>query len=196
MGLLDDAIHAPDALRRVAALRRRSLDLALAAALVGGAGAAASALGNAQLGVAALIAAATGCGAAALARSERRRVLTCLVAAGVQEGEARAFAAELVSPTLRRRLARGLERAAAAGRPGLHEFTHMRPERARAFHGELLALASAFADPARSVDAVSAALCRRLLCEPTVSPLYNPGVADQELERTLRAIERGVGTPR
>jgi len=191
MALLDDSLSAVDALERVARLRRRARDVALAASLLAAAGATAASLGHGEIGFAALVGAAVGFGAAGLARAERRTVLTRLVAAGIDGAEVRPFAAELVSPSLRRRLARGLEVAAAAGRPGLHEYTHVRPERAGAVRDDLLELAAAFRNPARPVTPASAALCRRLICEASVSPLYNPALPDQELTRTLRAIGAG-----
>lgn len=192
MTLLDDPPE-PDALERIVRLRRRARDLALASLLLAAFGATVVATGNGKVGVAALVAAAAGVGLAGLVRSERRHELSRLVAAErTASEEVRAFAAQLVSSARRRRLAEGLKRAAAAGRPGLQEFTHVRPDRAHALHDELLELAAAFADPARKVRPASAALCLRLLSEPVASPLYNPQLPEEELERTLRAIRAGI----
>ncbi len=182
---------------RAAWLRRRARDLVGASALFAAAGIALAAGGHAQDAAAALAAAAAGAAAVGLLRSERRRELSLLVAAGRSDSpEARAFAAQLLSPARRRRLAAGLRRAARAGEPGLHELTHIRPERAYALHGELVELAAAFADESRAVRPESAALCRRLLCEPTLSPLYNASLPFEELERTLDEIRAGIGAPR
>jgi hypothetical protein len=179
---------------RAARLRRRSRDLLIASGLLAAVGVALAAGGHAQDAIAVLAATLAGAAAAGLLRSERRRELSLLVAAGRGDApEARAFAAELLSPARRRRLAEGLRRAARAGEPGLHELTHVRPERAYALHDELVELAAALADESRELRPESAALCRRLLCEPTRSPLYNASLPFEELERTLLEIRAGIG---
>jgi hypothetical protein len=193
MTLLDDQLGPGEALEQVARLARRVRDLWLASAAVGATGAALVALGHGELGFAGLVAGCIGAGGSALLRSERRTLLTRLVAqgSGGDRPEVRAFAAELVSPPRRRRLAQGLQLAAGAGLPGPHEYTYVRPERAQSVRDDLLRLAAAFADQSRPVTAASAALCRRLLCEAIASPLYNPAVPDGELARTLRVIGSG-----
>jgi hypothetical protein len=179
---------------RAARLRRRVRDLAVASALLTAVGVALAASGHSQAAIAALAAATAGGAAIGFVGSERRRELSRLVAAGqVDEPEVQAFAEQLVSPSRRRRLAEGLRRAARAGQPGLQELTHVRPERAHALHAQLLELAAAFADQSRPIQPESAALCRRLLCEPIVSPLYNAKLPLDELERTLAEIRAGVG---
>jgi len=178
---------------RAAWLRRRARDLTAASALLAVVGVTLAATGRAQAAVAALVGASVGMVAAGLVRSERRRELAQLVAAGLVDApDARAFAADIVSPARRRRLAKGLRRAARAGEPGLQELTHVRPERAYALHDELLELAAAFADTSRSVRPESAALCRRLLCEPIESPLYNAALPFEELEHALARIRVGI----
>jgi hypothetical protein len=179
---------------RAAWLRRRARDLAVAAALLVAAGVALAASGRTQASIAVLAAATAGGAAIGFVGTERRRELSRLVVARrIDEPEVQAFAAQLVSPSRRRRLAEGLRRAARAGEPGLQELTHVRPERAHALHAELLDLAAAFADQSRTIRPESAALCRLLLCEPIVSPLYNGKLPFDDLERALDEIRAGVG---
>src|SRR5919201_1515554 len=140
------------------------------------------------LAVAATVAAAFG--HAQLARVGSTDLLTRLVAQG-DAGlftEAEDYARKLAAPTMRLRLARGLERAAAAGRPGLHEYTWVRPERVFDVRDELLRLSAAFGDLAVAITPMSAALCRRMLCEAAASPLYNPKIPEAELARLLRVF--------
>jgi len=138
--------------------------------------------------------AALGFAIAYLAGAERSHLLTRLVAQGDAGllAEAEAFARKLSAPGMRLRLARGLERAATAGQPGLHEYTWVRPERVFDIRKELLRLAAGFRDLAIPVSPASAALCRRMLCEAAVSPLYNPKIPEAELARLLRVIAAGV----
>ena|SRR2546425_12094722 len=193
MALLGDTVELDESLERLRLLRRRCRDFVVAALLLTAGGITLVALGRADLGSAALIAASAGLGISGLAASERANVLTRLVASDLGRGipEVSAFAHALTSPSRRRRLARGLELALRAGRPGLHEFTHMRPDRAHGASFQLAELATAFRDPSRRVSPASAALCRRLLCEAAVSPLYNTALPEQELARALEAIASG-----
>jgi hypothetical protein len=179
---------------RLEALRRRIRELAVAIVLLSAAGVASAATAHGQVATSLLFAAAVGVAVVALSRGERVHLLTRLVAQGDAERvpEAALFARELVGPARRARLARGLERAAAAGRPGVHDFTHVWPERAYRTRDELLRLASAFRDRTVAVAPASAALCRRMLCEAAVSPLYNASLSEEELARLLRAISAGV----
>jgi hypothetical protein len=180
-------------IERAARLGGRIRELLTASALLAAPGVALAATGHANAAAAVLAGALAGVSGAAIARSERRRELFRLVAAGrTAEPEVCAFANELVGPTRRRRLAEGLRRAARAGEPGLQELTHIRPERAHALHAQLLELAAAFADQSRALRPESAALCRRLLCEPMVSPLYNTKLPLEELERALEQIRSGI----
>jgi hypothetical protein len=193
MALLGDTVELDGSLERLRLLRRRCRDFAGAAALLGGGGITLVALGRADLGAAALIAAAAGLGFSGLATSERANLLTRLVASDLGRGipEVSAFAHTLTTPRRRRRLARGLELAVGAGRPGLHDFTHIRPDRAHPVRPQIADLAAAFRDPSWRVSPASAALCRRLLCEAAVSPLYNPALPEHELVHALEAIASG-----
>lgn len=179
---------------RLERLRRRSREMLAGAVLLGGAGAVVAARGNSQLAFSVAFGAAVGGAMAYLARAERSHLLTRLVAQGdaALVTEAEAFARKLSGPEMRLRLARGLERAASAGRPGVHEYTWVRPERVFDLREELLRLAARFRDLAVPVAPVSAALCRRMLCEAAVSPLYNPKIPEAELARMLRVIAAGL----
>jgi hypothetical protein len=195
MPLLGDTVELDSSRERLRLLRRRCRDFVAAAAAVAAGGASVVALGRADLGVPALIAAGVGLGVSGLAATERTQLLTRLVACGLGDGvpEAAGFARALTTPRRRARLARGLELAVEAGRPGQHDLTHVRPDRAHCVREQLADLARAFRDPSRPVTPASAALCRRLLCEPTVSPLFNPGLPEHELARALSAIAAGFG---
>ena len=157
------------------------------------AGAVCAAFEQPQLAFSLAFGPAVGLAFAYLARSERSQLLTRLVAQGDQSlfHEAEAFARKVSAPPMRLRLARGLERAAAAGRPGVHEYTWVRPERVFDLREELLRLAAGFRDLGVAVTPASAALCRGLLCDPVVSPLYNPRIPETELERLLGVIAAG-----
>ena len=180
---------------RLDTLRRRARDMALAAGLVATTGGVLLGLGRGAAGFACLIAAAFGLGVAGLARGDRSRLLTRLVAEGLDGAnqDTRAWAGALVTRARRVRLAKGLERAADAGRPGVHDYVHIRPDRAHAIRDDLLRIASAFRDQARPLAPRSAALCERMLCEAIVSPLYNPQLPETDLVDLLREIESGVG---
>ena len=198
MSLLEQRIDADAAAERSAVLARRAREMVLAAALVAVAGIAAAVLGRGQLAASLLLGAAVGVAVAAVARGDRQKLLTRLVAQGDGErcAAARRLAADLVAGPRRRRLAAGLERAASVARLGIHEYTHVRPDRAFSARTELLQLAAAFRDDDATIAPVSAALCRRMLCEGAVSPLYNPRIPEDELARLLRAIAAGIKTHR
>jgi hypothetical protein len=182
----------PD-VERLPGLTRRRRQAAAAAVLVAAAAAAALGVGRSALGIALIVTAACGLAYAWLLEHERETVLTRVVASGFIDAapEAVRFGQQLVSPARRRRLANGLAVAAAAGRPGLHEFAFVRPERAHAVRSRLERLAERFRDPAERVSPRSAALCRLLLCEPPASPLYNPALPPAQLERALDLIAAG-----
>jgi hypothetical protein len=179
---------------RLEALRRRARETAAGSVVLALAGALFAASGHPQLAFSFAFGAAVGAAVWYLARAERAHLLTGLVAQGDTErfAEAAAFAKKLSAPGMRLRLARGLERAATAGRPGLHEYTWARPERVFHIRGELLRLAARFRDLAAPVSPASAALCRRMLCEAAASPLYNPKIPEAELARLLRVIAAGL----
>jgi hypothetical protein len=180
--------------RRLEALHRRARETVGGAIALAFAAAVATVIGHDQLAFSFGFGAAVGLAVAYLARVERSNLLTRLVAQGDAGlfAEAEAYARRLAAAPMRLRLARGLERAAAAGRPGLHEYTWVRPERVFDVREELLRLAAAFRDLAVGVTPMSAALCRRMLCEAAVSPLYNPQIPETELARLLRVIAGGI----
>jgi hypothetical protein len=188
-----DWLEIRPAVERLPGLTRRRRQAAAAAALVAAAGAAALGAGRSALGVALIVAAAFGLAYVWLLKLEREAVLTRVVASGFADAtpEAARFGRQLVTPARRRQLANGLAVAAAAGRPGLHEFAFVRPERAHAVRSRLERLAERFHDPAERVSPRSAALCRLLLCEPPASPLYNPALPPAHLEHTLDLIAAG-----
>jgi hypothetical protein len=190
-----DPVDLGQARARLETLRRRSRDLVVGSVVLALAGAVCAAFEQPQLAFSLAFGTAVGLAFAYLARSERSQLLTRLVAQGDQSlfHEAEAFARKLSAPPMRLRLARGLERAAAAGRPGVHEYTWVRPERVFDLREELLRLAAGFRDLGVAVTPASAALCRRLLCEPVVSPLYNPRIPEAELARLLGVIAGGFG---
>jgi propanediol dehydratase small subunit len=179
---------------RLETLGRRARDLLGGSAVFSVAGAVAAAAGRPQLAFSFAFGAALAGAFWYLARSERAHLLTRLVAQGdaALVGEAEVFARKLAAPPMRLRLARGLERAAEAGRPGVHEYTWARPERVFDIREELLHLAAGFRDLAVAVTPASAALCRRMLCEAAASPLYNPKIPETELARLLRVIGDGL----
>jgi HAMP domain-containing protein len=179
---------------RLETLARRSRDLLGGSVVFAVAGAWAAAVGHPQLAFSLAFGAALGAAFWYLARSERTHLLTRLVAQGDASlvGEAEVFARKLAAPPMRLRLARGLERAAEAGRPGVHEYTWVRSERVFDIREELLRLAAGFRHLAVPVTPASAALCRRMLCEAAASPLYNPKIPEAELARLLRVIAAGL----
>jgi len=182
-----------DAVRRLGELRARAgqlLGLALALGLSGGLLAGA---GEPRVGVPLLIGAAGAIALLGLCRGDRRRLLVSLVAqgdawnvAGVSE-----LAARLQSPRERRRIAAGLRAAADVG-AGAQLPLMVDAPRAHAAGERLRALAQRFGDPLVSVSAPAAAICRRLLCDAQHSPLYNPHVPEEDLERILALVERDL----
>jgi propanediol dehydratase small subunit len=164
---------------RLETLARRARDLLGGSAVFSVAGAVAAAAGRPQLAFSFAFGAALA--GALVAQGDAPLIV-----------EAEAFARKLASPPMRLRLARGLERAAEAGRPGVHEYTWVRPERVFDIREELLRLAAGFRDLAVPVAPASAALCRRMLCEAAASPLYNPKIPEVELARLLRVIAAGL----
>jgi hypothetical protein len=189
-----EPVDLPHARARLETLARRARDLLGGSAVFSVAGAAAAAAGHPQLAFSFAFGAALAGAFWYLARSERAHLLTRLVAQGdaALVGEAEVFARKLAAPPMRLRLARGLERAAESGRPGVHEYTWVRPERVFDIREELLRLAAGFRDLAVGVTPASAALCRRMLCEAAASPLYNPKIPETELARLLRVIGDGL----
>jgi hypothetical protein len=194
--LLEQRVDADAAAARAAALARRAREMLLAGAIVAAVGVAAAAVGRGQVAASLLFGAAVGVSLAGLARGDREKLLTRVVAQGDahRHVEATRFAATLLAR--RHRFAEALERAAAVGRPGVHDLTHTRPDRAMAVREQLLGLAAAFRDERALIAPASAALCRRMLCEAAVSPLYNPQLPEEDLSRVLQLIASGVRTPR
>lgn len=131
---------------------------------------------------------------ALLARGERRRLLLILVAQGDAGAihEVRAFADVLCTPRERARLADALLAAANAGRTGAQSAIMVDPARAEEFGDRLRALANALIAPSVRVSASAIAICRRLLSEAAISPLYNPRLPSRELRRVLELVEREV----
>jgi hypothetical protein len=179
---------------RLETLRRRVRETLAGTVLLALAGTVATALAHDQLAFSLAFGGAVAAAIAYLARVERANLLTRLVAQGDASlfAEAEAYAHKLAAPPMRLRLARGLERAAEAGRPGVHEYTWLRPERAFNVYEELLRLAAGFRDLTMPVTPVSAALCRRMLCEAADSPLYNPRIPEAQLARLVRVIAAGL----
>jgi hypothetical protein len=174
----------------LAHLRRRAHGLAWCAALLTALGGLLLLRSGGGWGVPVLIGAATAATLAALAHGDRRRLLTRLVAQDDAErlDEVRAFAGQLLSRRERARLARSLAQAAAAGAPGLHELGVIRSDRAHAAAAELSELARTFGDPRVVLQPRAVALCRRLLCDAALSPLYNPNLPESDLARVLAVI--------
>jgi hypothetical protein len=190
--LLDAApLDLTRALRRLGELRSRERQLAVLAAVLGLAGAALMVMGH-SAGVPPAIGAAGALALWGLCRGDRRRLLVALVAqgdAGALEDVAR-LSERLLTIRERRRLARGLRNAAAAGMPGAQVPIMVDPARAADVAERLVALAERFADPVVKVSAQTAAICRRLLCDAQASPLYNPHVPERDLGRILDVLER------
>jgi len=147
------------------------------------------------------LAASVGAGAIAalvicgLALDERRRLLMSLVAIGDANSipEVRALAERLAhDPAERRRVAAALRTAARAGGIGSRAPMVVAPGRVALYAPRLLALADAIGDERRVVTAPAIALCRRLLSDGAVSPLYNPHLPARELERVLAVVEAGI----
>jgi hypothetical protein len=169
-------------LAELRSLARRRAAVGLILALLGGV---LVLLGAERVGIPLLIGACAAALLVALAREDRRRLLIRLVSQddAWAIAEVRDAADRLVSASGRRRLARGLRHA---------EFSVVDPFRATAVDERLRALASAIEDAAVPLEPSGAALCRRLLGEGRLSPLYNPNIADSELDRVIARIERAV----
>jgi hypothetical protein len=170
--------------------RRAAIGLALASA-----GALLILAGTEEIGIPLLIGAAAAALLVGLGRDDRRRLLVRLVAQDDAWAidEVPSAAERLVSPPERRRLAGGLRNAAAAAVPRHAEFSLVDPFRATATAERLRRLASTVGDLAVPMRPPGAALCRRLLSEGRLSPLYNPNLADAELDLLIDRIERAAG---
>jgi hypothetical protein len=133
-----------------------------------------------------------------LAVDERRRLVLTLVAMGDANSipEVGALAERLAhDPAERRRVAASLRTAVSAGRPGLAGYRApmvVAQGRVALVAPRLLALADAIGDQRVSVSPPAVALCRRLLTDGVGSPLYNPNLPEQELDRVLAVVEAGV----
>jgi hypothetical protein len=192
--LLDAApLDLARAVRRLRDLRLRERQLAGLTIVLALAGAGLMLTGHSG-GVPLAIGAAGALALWGLCRGDRRRLLVALVAqgdAGAVDEVAR-LAEHLLALRERRRLARGLRAAAAAGMPGAQVSMMVDPARAADVAERLVALAERFADPLVKVSAQAAAICRRLLCDAQLSPLYNPHVPERDLIRILDLLERDV----
>lgn len=154
-----------------------------------------TAVGEQRTGVPLLIGAGGAVALLGLCRGDRRRLLVMLVAQGDAwsvEGVSE-LAARLRTPRERRRIADGLRAAADVG-AGVQLALMVSPPRADAVRERLNALAERFSDPLVNVNATAAAMCRRLLCDPQHSPLYNPHVPEEDLWRILDLVERDLTT--
>jgi hypothetical protein len=180
---------------RLAVLRAVSVHRALAGVVASLAGLVVLSLAGGRWGVPLLLGGAAALALAALSWGDRERLLVRLVAQGDawRLDEVARFAERLLLPRRRARLARGLALAAEAGEPGVHEYGTIRPERAGAVVEELRSLARAVGDMNVPLQPVAAALCRRLLCDAAMSPLYNPRLPEDDMWRLLAIIRRGVG---
>jgi hypothetical protein len=194
-GLLDlPQLDLELAFRRLRELRARGRYLVALTLGLALAGASLVAAVNGSAGVPLLIGAAGALGLLGLCRSDRTRLLVALVAQGdawALDG-VRDAAERLCSPRERRRLARGLRDAAAAGMTGAQVSIMVHPARASDVRDRLLALAERLTDPPVTVSAPAAAICRRLLCDAQHSPLYNPHVPERDLGRVLDLLERDL----
>jgi hypothetical protein len=158
-------------------------------------------LGAEQVGIPLLIGAAAAALLVWLGRDDRGRLLIRLVAQddAWSIDEVRRATDDIVSPRARRRLADGLCRAADAAIPRHAEFSVVDPFRATDVAERLDALASMIGDLERSLRPSGAALCRRLLSEGRLSPLYNPRIDEADLHRLIDRIEGSIdpaATPR
>jgi hypothetical protein len=162
------------------------------AVALGGVGAGLTAGGRSGLGWPVLIGAVAAIVGAAWMRADRRTMLTRLVAQGdaLSMPDVRVYADRLVARRLV--IASGLRHVISSCARGSGELVLVQPERVDAHADRLKRLADAFADPHVPIHPVSAALCVRMLREPASSPLYNPHVPADELDRLLTAIERGI----
>ena len=196
-GFLDlPQLDLAQALHRLRELRARGRHLAALTLALALAGALLVVLASGSVGVPLLIGAAGALGLLGLCRSDRTRLLVALVAQGdawALDG-VRDAAERLCSPRELRRLARGLRAAAEAGMTGAQISIMVDPARASDVRDRLLTLAEHLSDPLVKVSAPAAAICRRLLCDPQHSPLYNPHVPERDLGRVLDLLERDLAT--
>ncbi|MCL2419720.1 MAG: hypothetical protein FWD04_10540 [Conexibacteraceae bacterium] len=185
-----------DAARRLGELRSRArllLALTLTLTTLGGC---LVAVNDVRLGVPLLIGASGAFALLGLCRGDRRRLLVALVAQGDAwnvDGVSE-LAARLRTPRERGRLADGLRAAADVG-TGLRISLMVDPSRADAVRERLVALAERFNDPLVSISGPAAAICRRLLCDPQHSPLYNTHLPEEDLGRVLDLLERELTRP-
>ena len=147
---------------------------------------------------------AAGAGAAAavvvgaFAVDDRRRLVLGLVVQGDATSipEVSALADRLAhDPAERRRVAAALRAVSSGDRSGGGMPTTINPGRAAAYAPRMLALADAIADQQRAVAPQAVALCRTLLTDGAISPLYNPNLPERDLDRVLAAAEAGVAPP-
>jgi hypothetical protein len=193
--LLDQpSLDIAEARRRLGALRARGRHRALLGAALLVLGALLCALGTVAVGIPLLVGATAAALFFALGRDNRTRLLVRLVAQDDAWAidEVRAAADRLVSVPERRRLAEGLTRAAELATPNRSPASQVDPHRAAAAGPRLLDLAATLGDPAAPVRPPAVALCRRLLSDAVLSPLYNPNLADADLDRVLDRIESAV----
>jgi hypothetical protein len=176
---------------RLEALARRQRELLVLAACLGIAAAAAAATG---MGLDwPLLAGAVSAAVGVLwMRADRRAMLTRLVAQGdaMALPPVRAYAERLLER--RAAIAGGLRHVVRSCSGVSGEMTFVQPDRVDVQWRRLERLASAFADPDVAIQPSSAALCVRMLREPVTSPLYNPRLPEEQLDRLLTTIERGV----
>ena len=125
-------------------------------------------------------------------RADRRAMLIRLVAQGdaLSLPAVRAYAERLLDR--RTTIAGGLRHVVRSCSGVSGEMTFVQPDRVDVHWQRLERLAAAFADPGVAIQPASAALCVRMLREPVTSPLYNPRLPAEQLDRLLTAIERGV----
>jgi len=197
-GLLDPPqINLAEAGRRLRELHDLAANLLGLAALLAAIGTGLAITGSRSAGIALLVGAASALARAGLCRADRRRLLVRLVAQGDERGlaEVAEFANQLCAPRERARMANGLRVAAQSGKTGAGTAMMVDPARASDCADRLMALADAFGDPRVPVSASIAAICRRLLCDAAVSPLYNPRIPECELPRVLELLERGIELP-
>jgi hypothetical protein len=134
----------------------------------------------------------------ALAEDERRRLLLGLVIQGDATSipDVRALADRLANdPAERRRVAKALRTAASANPAASRASAAIATARVGVYAPRMLTLADAIADEDRVVTPRAVALCRTLLCDGAISPLYNVNLPESELDRALAAVEAGIAAP-
>jgi hypothetical protein len=199
VSLLDQPpLQLAEARGRLGDLRYRAGQRAALSAALVLIGTAFAVVGQDAVGVPILIGAGAGALLVALARNERRRLLVRLVAQDDAWSieEVKRAASRLLSAAERRRLSRGLVRAAEAAVPRGAQFSVVAPWQAASAELRLRRLAALIDDQAVPLRAAGAALCRRFLSDAFLSPLYNPNLPEPDLERTLAVIERAIRAPR